>query len=798
MSIIYHSNGIFAILVKLGVKTVINTRMKWKQPEQTENQPLIQELSKELSYSELFISLCLQRGLDTKEKIDSFLHPNEERVYDPFLIHDMERATERIVAAVENGEKIVIYGDYDADGVTSTSVLVETLEMIGANVDFYIPNRFTDGYGPNTKAFERLIDEGCQLIVTCDNGVSGHEAIKRAKELGVDVVVTDHHELPEELPEAYAIVHPRHPAGNYPFGDLAGVGVAFKMATALLGEMPVEMLDLVALGTIADLVSLRDENRVLVTQGIELLKQTQRLGLAALYEVAGVKRTELDEETVGFIIGPRLNAPGRLGDAMPAVRLLTTFDESEAQSIAQFIQEKNEERQQYVKKITDEAFDMLEQTDTSPDVYVLAKEGWHEGVLGIVASKVVGKTGKPAIVLNIDHENGTAKGSGRSVQAFHLYEALDAVRPLTLAFGGHHMAAGLTVPSENIEQIRSKLNDYAAAQQLSGQMGEEIRIDKIVTEEDLTIDKIEELKKLAPFGTDNPKPTFELEDVLVQTVRKIGADGTHLKMAVQLNQTTLDTIGFGFGELADRISGNTRLSAVGKLEINEWNGSRKLQLRIEDIAVKATQCFDYRGTQIPETLWSKPNADVVFFDVQNYEHYQAKLSPSSKAYLIQTRKDAKQFVMGNSLLVLVDCPPSLTILSLLIANNEPENILYSFYNTTNDYLEGMPSRQHFAEAYKFILSHQNIDVKNQLGILAKTLRMKENRVIFILQVFFEVGFVKIENGLLNPVETKEKKDLKEAITYQKKVQRIEAEEKLVYGRAFEVEQWLVDQIKTSE
>ncbi|WP_407101877.1 single-stranded-DNA-specific exonuclease RecJ [Desemzia sp. FAM 24101] len=780
------------------MKTVINARMKWKQAEKTENHQLIQELSRELSYSPLFISLCLHRGLDTKEKIQSFLHPSEKRIYDPFLMHDMERATERIMAAVETGDKIIIYGDYDADGVTSTSVLLETLEMIGANVDFYIPNRFIDGYGPNSKAFEKLINEGCQLIVTCDNGVSGHEAIKRAKELGVDVVVTDHHELPEELPDAYAIVHPRHPAGQYPFGDLAGVGVAFKVATALLGEMPVELLDLVALGTIADLVSLRDENRVLVTQGIALLKQTQRLGLVALYEVAGVKKNEIDEESVGFIIGPRLNAPGRLGDASPAVRLLTTFDENEAQSIAQIIQGKNEERQQYVKKITDEAFDMLEQTDTSPDVYVLAKEGWHEGVLGIVASKIVGKTGKPAIILNIDRENGTAKGSGRSVQAFHLYEALGKIRPLTVAFGGHHMAAGLTVPSENIEQIRSKLNDYAAVQQLSGQMGEEIHIDKVVTEEDLTLETVEELKKLAPFGTDNPKPTFQLDNVLVQTVRKIGADGTHLKMSVQLDQTSLDTIGFDFGEVADRISGNTRLSTVGKLEINEWNGSRKLQLRIEDIAVKGIQCFDYRSTQIPESLWNKQNADFVFFDSANYEQYQEKMPASSKAYLIQTRKDAKQFLMQHSLLVLVDCPPSLTILSLLIEHNKPENVLYSFHSTTNDYLEGMPNRQHFANAYKFILSHQNIDVKNQLGILAKTLNMKENRVIFILQVFFEVGFVKIESGLLNRVETNEKKDLTQSITYQKKVQRIEAEERLVYSHAWEVEQWLMNQITISE
>ena len=777
---------------------MIKARMKWKLVNEEQHKLLIKELAEQLSYSPLFISLCLQRGLDTEEKIKSFIQPTEEGIHDPFLMHDMERAVERIMMAVENGDKIVIYGDYDADGVTSTSVLLETLEMIGANVDFYIPNRFTDGYGPNTKAFKKLIQEGCQLIVTCDNGVSGHEAIQKANELGVDVIVTDHHELPEQLPQAYAVVHPRHPEGHYPFGDLAGVGVAFKVATALLGEMPVELLDLVAIGTIADLVSLRDENRVLAMQGIEALKQTQRIGLNALYEIANVNKNDLSEESVGFIIGPRLNAPGRLGDASPAVKLLTTFDDSEAQSIAQFIQSKNEERQKYVKQITDEAFDMLEEIDTETDVYVLAKEGWHEGVLGIVASKVVGKTGKPTIVLNIDQANGTAKGSGRSVQAFHLYEALDTVRPLTAAFGGHHMAAGLTVPLENIEKIQAKLNEYAVTQQVAGEMGEEVQIDKVLEISDLTVDAIEEINQLAPFGTDNPKPTFLLDDVEVQSIRKIGADGTHLKMSVQLDQYLLDSIGFGFGELVDKIPEKTVLSTIGKLEINEWNGARKLQFRVEDVAVKGIQCFDYRGTQIPETLWKNEQADFVFFDPENHMRFKDKIHHSSKSHNVQTRKEAKEFKMENKHLVLVDCPPSMTMLSLVLEDNQLENISYSFYSSSNDYLEGMPSREKFAETYKFIRSHQNIDVKNQLSILAKTLNIKENRLIFIIQVFFEVGFVKIDNGLLNQIENPEKKDLTQALTYQKKLQRISAEEKLVYSHSWEVDKWLLQQLSTGE
>lgn len=394
--------------------------MNWKLINQVVEHNKITELSESLSSSPLFAGLLLNRGLDTKEKAEAFLTPDESWIHDPFLLFDMDKVVERITTAIEAGEKIVVYGDYDADGVTSTSVLKETLEMLGAEVDFYIPNRFTDGYGPNVRVFEELIEEGASLILTCDNGVSGHEAIQKANELGIDVIVTDHHELPETIPEAYGIIHPRHPAGAYPFGDLAGVGVAFKLATALLGEFPVELLDLVAIGTIADLVSLTGENRALVKQGLAVLKSSERIGLSALIKAAGVTQETVTEETVGFALAPRLNAVGRLGEAKPAVELLTTFDEEEANSLATFINKKNEERQAYVAEITEEAFQMIADLTEEPSVYILARQNWHEGVLGIVASKVVEKTGKPALVLNIDETGSYVKGSGRSISSYHL------------------------------------------------------------------------------------------------------------------------------------------------------------------------------------------------------------------------------------------------------------------------------------------------------------------------------------------------------------------------------------------
>ncbi|WP_226789481.1 single-stranded-DNA-specific exonuclease RecJ [Latilactobacillus graminis] len=381
--------------------------------------------------------LLWQRGIKTPAAINAFMHPNVGQLHDPYALHDMQTAVDRIQAAVMNGEKITIYGDYDADGITSTALMQETLESLGAEVAVYVPNRFRDGYGPNLDVYKQLVENGTQLIVTVDNGVSGVEPIAYAQEHGVDVVVTDHHELPSELPGATAIVHPRHPEGQYPFGDLCGVGVAFKVATALLEEVPYESLDLVAIGTVCDLVSLTDENRVLVSLGLQQLQNTSRPGLVALCHSAGIEQAELDATSIGFSIGPRLNAIGRLGDANLGVNLLTTFDEEQAVEQAQFIEQQNKKRQELVQAISTTALEMAQSLENqASSTLVLAHEGWHEGVLGIVASRIVEQTGKPTLVLTIDPATGQAKGSGRSVEAYHLFKALDEQRALLTHFGG--------------------------------------------------------------------------------------------------------------------------------------------------------------------------------------------------------------------------------------------------------------------------------------------------------------------------------------------------------------------------
>lgn len=689
--------------------------------------------------------------------------------------------------------KITSKGYLSLYGVTSTAVLKETIEMIGGEVNYYIPNRFTDGYGPNTEAFERLIEQGTQLIVTCDNGVAGHAAIERAKTLGIDVIVTDHHELPTVLPAAYAVIHPRHPKGSYPFGELAGVGVAFKLATALLGEMPVELLDLVAIGTVADLVSLTDENRALVMQGLVILKNTQRIGLTALFKLAKIKREEIDEESIGFIIGPRLNAVGRLGDAAPAVELLTTFDDEEALSLAELIQEKNTERQAYVSAITNEAFKMIEELDPDSAVYVLAKENWHEGVLGIVASKVVGKTGKPALVMTIDQATGLAKGSGRSIPTFHLYNALDSARQFTTTFGGHHMAAGLTIPLENIEKIQNELNHYAAATGLSADQGEETPLDGQLKISEATVEVVEELNRLAPFGTDNRKPTFLFKNLAAQDIRRIGGDQSHLKMKLIEEKAVLDVIGFQFGSIADEIGSHSEVSVVGKLAINEWNGSRKTQLMLEDLAVEGVQVFDSRSTHIPAAVWNTAHADFIFFDQLNFEKYGHLLPVTSYSHHLTDEDALAQFAMRTTQLIFIDCPSDSEWVKILLNGANPEKIIACFYSREELYLNGMPSRNQFGQVFKYTAAHVDIDVRNKLNLLATHLKIKETNLIFIISVFLEVGFVTMTDGIMNATKDVEKRELTQATTYQKRLKQIQSENFFVYSHFSELEDWMKQQ-----
>ncbi|WP_280739164.1 MULTISPECIES: single-stranded-DNA-specific exonuclease RecJ [unclassified Enterococcus] len=731
----------------------------------------------------LFAEILWRRGIRDESALAAFFNEDLANLHDPYLMYDMEKAVARIQKAVLEGERILVYGDYDADGITSTTIMKETLELLGADVVAFLPNRFLQGYGPNLAKYQEIVAEGIQLIITVDNGVAGHEAIAFAQSQGVDVVVTDHHELPQELPEAYAVVHPRHPQGTYPFGDLAGVGVAFKVATALLEEPPAEFLDLVAIGTVADLVSLTGENRILIKAGLEAIKQTERIGLLALCEKSGVALNEITETSIGFSIGPRLNAIGRLGDANPAVDLMSTFDEEEAQELATLLEEKNVERKGIVETITQEALSMI---NPQNNIHLLAKENWHEGVLGIVAGNVMQQTGKPAILLALK-EDGTAKGSGRSVEQLNLFEMLTTVKELFTHFGGHHAAVGLTMPAENIPVLQEKMNQYILENEIDLSAGAPLVIDGILQPEEATVAFVQSLSALAPFGTDNPLPTFLLENIQPQNVKLLGATQQHLKFSVD-DKETLEAIAFNFGKQASEFSGTVDI--VGQLSINEWNGLKKAQMQLKDFQVKGIQFFDWRGKRNwQQALAAEETLFVAFQKVSSKilpANLQAEVVVFDNLAEIQQLCQAKQYQQ----LAVLDVPSDLTLVQQIVQQGEFSRVYLYGYSEEEAYLNGLGSREQYGKLFSFIKNQQQVDVRYKLDQLAQFLKIPKNLLIFMIKVFSELKFVTIEDGVLRQSEEIVNRPLTESQLYQQRMRQIENEEFLLLADSEKIKAWL--------
>lgn len=760
---------------------VTSSKQKWEQKVNTEHID-IEQIAEELEVSKLFVEICLGRGLMTIEEIKQFIEIDETWFHDPFLMHDMEKVVERITEALENQEQITVYGDYDADGMTSTALLTETLESLGANVNYYLPSRFVEGYGPNINAFEKLIEEGTSLIITVDNGVTGHEAIEFAHGRGADVIVTDHHELPGELPEAYAIIHPRHPAGEYPFTDLAGVGVALKVATALTGDVPVEVLDLAAIGTVADLVSLTDENRAIVYFGLKMIEQTQRMGLLQLLNVIDKTPNEVNEETIGFQIAPRLNAVGRLGEASPCVELLTTHEPEKARELATYVNEKNEERKAIVNNMTNEVQEQLDKMPAEFEVVVLADENWHQGVLGIVASRIAEQTNKPTLLFTIDVATNLAKGSGRSVDGFNLYEALLANEDLFTQFGGHYMAAGMSAEVNQLAEIQTRLSEYA--QELEGFEATQ-KIDAYTELAEITTDTINEIEQLRPFGTENEKPVIASNDVTVAQKRKVGADGNHLKLSVGQAENQLDIISFQNGHLNDLLFEQQKVSIAGYLENNEWNGLSKPQMQMLDIDIPGPMLIDNRVNKLVAADFSHENIDYVFYKQETYKKALKYIPESSKAFLLLSSADATNFEATQNM-VIVDCPNSLAQLHETISNNDHFIIRCYFYKKDHLFLSGLPSREDFSKAYKYFATHKDMDLINKGHVLAEHLKMANNKIFLIVQVFLEANFVIIDNGVLNIVKEPKKSNLQMTKSYQEALNQMQAEELFVYSSFKEV------------
>ncbi|HJE85987.1 MAG TPA: single-stranded-DNA-specific exonuclease RecJ [Levilactobacillus hammesii] len=736
-----------------------------------------QQLAREEEISPIVAQILWNRGYQTPAAAHDFLNPGPEQLHDPNLLHDMQKGVARIEEAIGSDQQITIYGDYDADGVTSTSILYETLNEMGAKVNYYIPNRFTDGYGPNVAAFKKLIAAGTQLFVTVDNGVAGNEAIAAANEAGVDVVVTDHHELPADLPAAYAIIHPRYPGAEYPFGGLSGAGVAFKVAQALREEIPQDMLDLAAIGTVADLVPLVDENRVLVYFGLQLLKQDERPGLQALMTGAGIKPEELTEQSIGFGIAPRLNALGRLKDAAPAVELLTTPDFAVAKTLAQQTESQNRQRQELVQQISQSALAQAEDADhRDRAALIISGHDWHEGVLGIVASKVVENTGKPALVLNVNAD-GRAKGSGRSVDAFNLFAALDPHRDLMTAFGGHHMAVGLTVPSEKLGALADALDQEAANQHLAESGPTEVPVAATLDVAAVTPTLYQELTKLAPFGTDNSQPLFAFEAATLTQIKAIGKDGSHLKFQLQEANHKLNAIQFGAGRYVDALTASpTDAAVLGAIEDNVWQGRHSLQLMVKDLKLTDNPIQDQRTTRLHQAMFQTAGTYVFFH--QNVFRQLANQLPEAATPLLYDGSAVTQLPAGSAVFI-VDCPDATADLETVLRQLQPAKVTTYLYKKESLSQLGMPTRAQYAKLFKFVATHRQVDVGHQLAQLATFLQIPRTQLIFMIQVFFECGFITIDHGLMDGVVHPAHKDLTTAPSYQLRQQQMQTETDLL-------------------
>ena len=542
----------------------------------------------------LLAKILVARGLGDPACAERFLRPSLAHLYNPFDLKGMDEAVVRIEQALKNDEAIWIYGDYDVDGITATAILLLTLRELGKEAEYYIPHRLSEGYGLHMEAIEQLAQEGARLIITVDCGVTAVREAALARELGMDLIVTDHHEPGPELPPAVAVINPKQPGCAYPFKGLSGAGVAFKLAHALLKRLHPEeagareflksLLDLAALGTVADIVPLMDENRAIVTHGLSLLRLCKRTGLMHLMERAALSPSQLDATAISFVIAPRLNAAGRTEHAMFGVELLMTDDNQRARELARQLEGFNENRRDIEQSTVEEALVLLETGGEDP-VIVVSQEGWHQGVIGIVASRLLGQFYRPTIVIGMA-DGAVAKGSGRSIPGFDLLEALKACGEHLLQFGGHKMAAGLAIDPERIDAFRLAINEYARRVLPAEMMHPLVSIDADATPADLTAEVIGRLGELAPFGPENPKPVLALEGYrLIEEPRVLR--GRHLKLhCASPDGRPLAALGWGMAGRLDELAGRRgALRLAGTPMLNTWNGRTSVELELKDFKV---------------------------------------------------------------------------------------------------------------------------------------------------------------------------------------------------------------------
>ena len=710
-------------------------KYNWIYPNYDEN--FIKELES-YSISKNIAKILNARNITDMTSVKKYFSDEYEEGYDPFLMHDMQKAVDRINEAIENEEKILVYGDYDADGITSTVLLVETLISMGANVSSYIPNRFEEGYGPNKEAFTKIIDSGITLIITVDNGIAGVEEVDLANELGCDVIVTDHHKIQDTIPNAYAIIHPEHPEGNYPFKKLAGVGVAFKLAHALLEIFPDFLLDLVAIGTIADMVSITDENRIFVKQGLELINEDPRIGLKMLLELSGID-TKIDEQTVGFYIAPKLNSIGRMDSAKLGLSFLMAEDPVTARALAEQIEQYNIQRKQVTEDIVKDVISKIENSEKKQKNVIMISGEYHEGVLGIVASNIVEKYQKPVFIMN--EKEGVLKGSARSIFDFNIYEAMNKISDLFLAFGGHTLAAGFSFEKSNFEKIEEFLDNEFEEFKQNNDLKANKNIDIVTSLEDISYQFLNSLDALKPYGMDFEKPTVLIENAMVLNKAYFGSEKQYLRLTIADEVGNLDCITFKDSVTFDKVEKNDIIDLLCNIDKNNFNGRTKLQAHIIDIHIKEFLFEDLR---------------FINYDIANIDINCLKLSKhrDDKDNNFYQYKDLDSLIDREfEYIYLLDIPTSKEYLYKII-NLKPKKVflICEEKQVLSDVY--LIDKNRLIKLFNLILSTNNkqINVAQQLDKLLVVLKTNVDSLKIMIQIFKELELINFINNtiILNP------------------------------------------------
>ena len=548
------------------------------------DEKLVSDIVKKFNISEILATVLVNRGVVKDNDIKIFLQPTRNDFHDPYLMPDMKPAVDRIIKAIDNNEKVIIYGDYDVDGITSITVLHKFLKERGLTTGYYIPNRLSEGYGLNKAAIKKIAEEGYKLIITVDCGISSLEEIKYANELGMEVIVTDHHEPLDTLPKAIAVIDCKRKDNKYPCNVLAGVGVAFKLAQAISQRLKLDekeylkFLDIVCIGTISDIVPLIDENRVIAKLGLKLAKVTKNPGLKSLILASGYN--DINSNTVSFGLAPRINACGRMGHEIEALKLFLTDNLDEVIKITDSLNLYNRERQEIEKRIFDEVISEISNKKLDKNnAIVVGKENWHHGVIGIVASKITDLYFKPSILICFEGEEG--KGSGRSVPGFDLHDALCKSNKYLNKYGGHAMAVGLSLDKKNFEDFCFEFEKIAKSAHTE-EIVSVIKIDKEITLKDINKVTVESLKELEPFGESNKEPLFIYKNLRIDSIRAL-SEGKHLKLTLKDGNSIINAIGFNIGNLVEEYLIGDKVDIIGTLEINSYKGNDIVQINLKDI-----------------------------------------------------------------------------------------------------------------------------------------------------------------------------------------------------------------------